>query len=478
MDENKSTNILDTNFAADYGVTIESPYRGDKDAENVPFFFKNTSVLISFLSREIDEWRKIEDQYHGNNLISNKFQFILDRVNEFFSNVEPSFYENQEGLIKDFNKAISGKNFANVRVLTVNTFAYIYAKDDCNEQVQLVTDSSRHPGLVKLINQKIGTQKIFLNLFLSFPILQQFQSESSQKIKNAYRMILKYNSDNALNLMKLFLSLYLQIPIENYATSYGAVNSSSYILTRHLPAEMKITMEDRIFVQQLYLYSKNLLIKAGTGLSPKIIAQENGLSSQLDDISGKADALIRGTADKITQASQKYNDDKNKITTSLQNQLEEGRNQVGSLLKEKNNDFDKLKQTYESDLKLKEPAAFWKDEAKKYSIWAVVYSVLSGCIGIAIVLGVGYMISLVFEDKNLTSSHIIPVFLIPALIISLSIYVLKTFINLAVSNTNYAMEFEQKRALTVYYLTMVHDGSVKNSDGEKEDDLACSVCPC
>lgn len=72
------------------------------------------------------------------------------------------------------------------------------------------------------------------------------------------------------------------------------------------------------------------------------------------------------------------------------------------------------------------------------------------------------------DIAKLRDVSIIPVYFIPIALISLLVYILRTFIKIAISNQHISVEYAQKAALTDYYLSMIQEGHMKISIEEKQ----------
>ena len=149
--------------------------------------------------------------------------------------------------------------------------------------------------------------------------------------------------------------------------------------------------------------------------------------------------------------------------------IEELKDNLTDFIKEKREQFSNLEDSYEQKLKLKAPIKFWEDEAKKYKMSAIYWSVGAVISGLLIILTGLWILKIGEQDLDkLKNISIIPIYFVPIALISLLIYILRTLIKIAISNQHISVEYAQKAALTDYYLSMIQEGHLGISIEEKQ----------
>lgn len=149
--------------------------------------------------------------------------------------------------------------------------------------------------------------------------------------------------------------------------------------------------------------------------------------------------------------------------------------QINEFEQNHSNKLVDIEKTYEAKLKVEEPAKFMKDQAFKYFISSILWSL--AIIGLAIFLM--YLLAILispevtFNDKVITINVLnndMPVYnsIILLGLISLVLYVLRIFIKMAISSKHLMEEYKQKYALTYFYLSLVNNGSL---DDEKSQNI-------
>lgn len=205
---------------------------------------------------------------------------------------------------------------------------------------------------------------------------------------------------------------------------------------------------------------------------------------QVLDKSPKADKQVRDALDELETARQQTHDDlstavkafhektesignnfQNSTTETKKNfseDIDAVKQDMNNFVQEKKASLDKLETTYEQKLSLEEPAKFWETQAQKYrlSFWILT------CVAVVsalIILATGvYLLNDIHQYINSSQkiANIFPAYIIPLSFISLLVYVFKTIVNMAMSSRHVMIEFQQKSALTNYYLVMLQSGKL------------------
>lgn len=211
--------------------------------------------------------------------------------------------------------------------------------------------------------------------------------------------------------------------------------------------------------------------------------------TQILNKSPKADKQVRDALDELETARQQTHDDLSTAVKAFHEKTESiGNNfqtsttetkknfsedidavkqDLSKFVQEKKNNLDQLETTYKQKLSLEEPAKFWETQAQKYkhSFWILT------CVAVVsalIILATGvYLLNDIHQYINSSQkiANIFPAYIIPLSFISLLVYVFKTIVNMAMSSRHVMIEFQQKSALTNYYLVMLQ--SKKLDEKEK-----------
>jgi len=116
---------------------------------------------------------------------------------------------------------------------------------------------------------------------------------------------------------------------------------------------------------------------------------------------------------------------------------------------------------------LEAPIVFWEKQSKQYRKSSEQLIAVSIGVSLLILVCGWWLLHIGVQDlQKFSNTQIIPVYFIPIALISLLIYILRTVINIAVSSRHVSIEYAQKAALTGYYLSMIRDGKI--SDTEKQ----------
>ena len=125
-----------------------------------------------------------------------------------------------------------------------------------------------------------------------------------------------------------------------------------------------------------------------------------------------------------------------------------------------------LEKQYRENLALKAPAEYWKDletdYRKKSRFWMIMSAVVSAII-VALLGAILFFTQGIFVDKtnwleNAKISVIITV------IISVSIYMLRTTIKMAISSLHLSRDAKERQNLSVFYLSLIEDGAVTDKE--------------
>ncbi|MGX6408494.1 DUF6161 domain-containing protein [Weissella confusa] len=139
--------------------------------------------------------------------------------------------------------------------------------------------------------------------------------------------------------------------------------------------------------------------------------------------------------------------------------------QVQDDLADKEEKFQTLEATYQQKLAFEAPIKLWEKQALIQRVLAAVWA-LATVVATVVMLNV----STGFIDKLFTSKQIetptIPQYFVPIAVVSVLLYVMRLFVNLAVSSWHMASEYAQKAAMTTYYLSMIKANEMDSKEKE------------
>lgn len=142
-------------------------------------------------------------------------------------------------------------------------------------------------------------------------------------------------------------------------------------------------------------------------------------------------------------------------------------------LTEKKNDFEGLERLYAEKLKLSEPAEYWKSMSKSYQKqgagW-LIGSVVASFIIVGMLIAIIICAPSAFGDDT----HIFDIVknsAIITVIASVMIYLLRTFIKMAMSSLHLSRDAKEREQLSYFYLALI----AKNAVSEKEQALVINA---
>ncbi|BEI51716.1 hypothetical protein JK197_14040 [Lactiplantibacillus plantarum] len=205
---------------------------------------------------------------------------------------------------------------------------------------------------------------------------------------------------------------------------------------------------------------------------PEMVVDGINLETTLQNIQKEKANLTKLLKQEKTNFIDYSNSLKEEVASKENNELREYTVKVESIqenlknfVEEKKNRIESLERTYNEKLSLQEPAQFWSSEAKKSKISAIIWIIFSVAIGLLIIVAGFCFLKITQQDySNKEIIKVVPIYFAPLALISLLLYLLRTSINIAISSRHVAIEYEQKSALTNYYLSMLQSGKIKEEE--------------
>ncbi|MFT9455683.1 MAG: DUF6161 domain-containing protein [Liquorilactobacillus hordei] len=195
----------------------------------------------------------------------------------------------------------------------------------------------------------------------------------------------------------------------------------------------------------------------------------NDLLKKIDKESAKLESSIVQERERFVQfdkelSSRLKNEGENRLE-EYNNRLKQLENDTVEFLREKKNRMKELEDTYDTKLSLEEVAEFWSKEATKSKHSTCWWLVISVIISLFMIASGYWFLNVTQQDfSNNQITKIVPIYFAPLAVISLLIYLLRTTINIALSSRHVAIEYEQKNALTNYYLSMLQSGKIDDKE--------------
>lgn len=142
-------------------------------------------------------------------------------------------------------------------------------------------------------------------------------------------------------------------------------------------------------------------------------------------------------------------------------------------LSEKKQKFNELENLYAEKLKLEKPAEYWKKMSESYQKQGIGWLIGSVALALAII---GILITIIICAPNAfgEDTHIFDIVknsAIITVIASVAIYLLRTFIKMAMSSLHLSRDAKEREQLSYFYLALIANGAVS----EKEQALVINA---
>lgn len=127
-----------------------------------------------------------------------------------------------------------------------------------------------------------------------------------------------------------------------------------------------------------------------------------------------------------------------------------------------------LESTYKDKLMLKQPAEYWKERAKELKISAnkwMIFAGASSLVGIIMLTILGYSLSLDKIGQHIKHPAISIRWSILSIIgIALIVFMIRTFVKLAMSSYHLSRDAEERKQLTYLYLSLKNETEIPDAD--------------
>ncbi len=368
--------------------------------------FKSLNELIDTLRIAIVDWKRAE----GRGKVAFKFSETYAEVLEFIekdliSGISEENLNSREDLFKFFNQFVNKQG---------NSWSFIWQ----------FSYSNYHP---------------------TFDIQPPLLSEVNGDNYKAGYKILKNTS------------------VEAYREFFELFRNSGQLIN-NLNSSNKAKIEGSLAFLSIKVQNKAIL-----GLNTNLDEKGADLIVKMSQVSSSIDSARVSFEDETQKYLEAQKDRFEKADAEHVIYIEELKDNLTDFIKEKREQVSNLEDSYEQKLKLKAPIKFWEDEAKKYKMSAIYWSVGAVISGLLIILTGLWILKIGEQDLDkLKNISIIPIYFVPIALISLLIYILRILIKIAISNQHISVEYAQKAALTDYYLSMIQEGHLGISIEEKQ----------
>lgn len=153
------------------------------------------------------------------------------------------------------------------------------------------------------------------------------------------------------------------------------------------------------------------------------------------------------------------------IQEKTNEEIDNLKNASERFFKEREQNIKNLEEAYSDKLKLAEPAKYWNDMAKSYSKQGKWW--LLGSVGVAIATIALLICVLIFVPNIFDNAHWIDLIknsAIITLIASIAIYLLRTFIKMALSSIHLSRDAKEREQLSYFYLALKSKGAVSDTE--------------
>lgn len=308
--------------------------------------------------------------------------------------------------------------------------------------------------------------------------LFKFFDQSVNKQGNSWSFIWQYSYSNYHPTFDIQPPLLSEVNGDNYKAGYKILKNTSVEayreffelfrnsgqLINNLNSSNKAKIEGSLAFLSIKVQNKAIL-----GLNTNLDEKGADLIVKMSQVSSSIDSARVSFEDETQKYLEAQKDRFEKADAKHVIYIEELKDNLTNFIKEKREQVSNLEDSYEQKLKLKAPIKFWEDEAKKYKMSAIYWSVGAVISGLLIILTGLWILKIGEQDLDkLKNISIIPIYFVPIALISLLIYILRTLIKIAISNQHISVEYAQKAALTDYYLSMIQEGHLGISIEEKQ----------
>lgn len=175
--------------------------------------------------------------------------------------------------------------------------------------------------------------------------------------------------------------------------------------------------------------------------------------------------IVNERLNDLRKEAEEFIDEKNE---ALNSELEARRNEndtyiqgIQELKASEESEFERLKKTYEENLRLKAPVKYWEDAAKKKTKSFRVWLGITSAVSLLLVCFVAWLFCLFYRQPEGTYGQLIPLSFIVVALIALLIYVVRTLVKVTMTERHLSTEFDEKAMFTHFYLSLLQSEGAK-----------------
>lgn len=244
---------------------------------------------------------------------------------------------------------------------------------------------------------------------------------------------------------------------ESFLQFCDLVKSPQNIFSKTLPNN-EGRLEAILLYQSFFLKDRKLLSQSALTKIKEQAYQEEVKTLQ-DEIANQNKNLVEFTNDQKQDTSKKFEDQ----VTNFEERYEAIETSTTDQLDEAQKKFDDIQQAYEQKLAFEEPIKYWKKQSRNRAIYAGIWAMLALVELVVTIFLSKWFLEQLYSAKTLTNTSI-PQYFVPIAFISVLIYLLRVFINIAISSWHMSSEYSQKAALTFYYISMMKEGHISQEE--------------
>lgn len=296
---------------------------------------------------------------------------------------------------------------------------------------------------------ELTKEKLYTFIYNNFPT--NYTSISDELRLYTFNISSPIDKDNGIAMIRMFIDYYLNSWAEDNLSdailSYVSIEKDKSQLGSYLNSRYNYDLIPALFVLNTELRKEDLPFKNFQKEVVKPVSEEVE----------RLDSQIKGKYEETTILINKH-----------KNEIDEFKTKINEWKDKKENQIDRLEETYKNKLQLEAPETLWENRAAEYrkkSGWWM-FGLFIFIVGL-LVSG-GYFAVKIHDYVQEMAKEIpfISKSFIYVALISFLIYIIRIIIKIIISSQHMSMEYEQKAALTRFYQALIQDG--KEVDKEEK----------
>lgn len=296
---------------------------------------------------------------------------------------------------------------------------------------------------------ELTKEKLYTFIYNNFPT--NYTSISDELRLYTFNISSPIDKDNGIAMIRMFIDYYLNSWAEDNLSdailSYVSIEKDKSQLGNYLNSRYNYDLIPALFVLNTELRKEDLPFKNFQKEVVKPVSEEVE----------RLDSQIKGKYEETTILINKH-----------KNEIDEFKTKINEWKDKKENQIDRLEETYKNKLQLEAPETLWENRAAEYrkkSGWWM-FGLFIFIVGL-LVSG-GYFAVKIHDYVQEMAKEIpfISKSFIYVALISFLIYIIRIIIKIIISSQHMSMEYEQKAALTRFYQALIQDG--KEVDKEEK----------